>query len=181
MVATYQHLLTSISPLLRYQELAHLLGTQVTVASLETLESDIRSALKLPLLENAIWEVKADRFLKGALTKYGLIDASFQVYSTWLGEDFQQGASLLEYLNFKPDETPSNDGLAYTVLESLADELQLGLTWLKLFLRADPPPRLETGHSSQELPADYFPKTFTIEDACLSNSSYVWFWKHFYW
>jgi hypothetical protein len=30
------------------------------------------------------------------------------------------------------------------------------------------------------LPVDYFPRAFTITDACVTNADFVWFHKHFY-
>jgi hypothetical protein len=30
------------------------------------------------------------------------------------------------------------------------------------------------------LPDDYFPRTFLVEDACVTNTGWVWFNKHFY-
>lgn len=32
----------------------------------------------------------------------------------------------------------------------------------------------------REPPPDYFPRTFTVTDACITNASLIWLGKHFY-
>jgi hypothetical protein len=150
------------------------------ISSLETLEFDIRSAVTSPLLDNSTWEIKAERFVQGALAKYGLIDAEFKVPASWLESNYQQGESLLTALGFDVAGVP-DDSLEYAVLETLYDELKLGVTWLKLFLRAKPTFSENTSIPVKKLSADYLPRTFIVEDACLSNAGIVWLTKHFYW
>jgi hypothetical protein len=48
-------------------------------------------------------------------------------------------------------------------------------------LQSERPPR--NSLSRQQLltiPNGYLPRSFRVEDACVTNASSVWLWKHFY-
>ena len=62
-------------------------------------------------------------------------------------------------------------------LDLLVEDVEANEAIIKLFLKTV---KAQSMSRSLKLAANYFPRTFVVEDACLTNSSYVWFNKHFY-
>jgi hypothetical protein len=62
------------------------------------------------------------------------------------------------------------------VLEELVRDLDAPHAFLKLFVE------VEGGVDMRariNLPPGYFPRAFTVVDACVTNASFIWFAKHF--
>lgn len=63
------------------------------------------------------------------------------------------------------------DGANLCLLE-LEEDISKNNTYIKIFLHGQPfsPP---VDFRNFQIPADYFPAQFTVEDACIANSGYV--------
>jgi len=105
------------------------------------------------------------------------------------------GIPLLKQLGFviEPEPQPpvSAEGDLWdddpTCLAELAEDLNAQQLVVRLFLElpqgsAGLPKPGEPANLFEPftLPTDYFPRTFTVSDACITNAGFVWFHKHFY-
>lgn len=194
--------LKKIAKDIRYCPLLDIIGQEIEMSSLETIEADIRKTLgdlfpKESVLISTIQPM--------AIAKYGILDLEFQVPNPILEANYQNGISLLGELGFvnQPEQYPNihQIDLDFAFLADLADDpfclielaqdISKNQTFLKLFLTGQPV--LEARNLEQmsaqtarrffdnlTLPSDYFPQTFRVVDACFTNASFVWFHKHFY-
>ena len=171
---------------LRYCSLPNLIDRRIEVCSLETFESDLFSILGGDLPADSRLVSPDRRHLEIGLAKYGLIDVKLFVSSKHLAACSLINGETLRELGFIP--TPEEieyvspnalepDGEDIGLLDLLVEDVETNEAMLKLFLRVteSQKPRL-----SLKLADDYFPQLFIVEDACLTNSSYVWLNKHFY-
>lgn len=171
---------------LRYCSLPKLIDRRVEVSSLETFESDLFAILggDLPVDGRLISPDKVH--LEGAIAKYGLIDVKLSVSNRHLASCSLIDGETLRELGFilSPKEKDSlsknaleAEGEDVGLLDLLVEDVEANEAIIKLFLKtAEAQPR----SPSLKLAANYFPRTFVVEDGCLTNSSYVWFNKHFY-
>ena len=188
-------LLRKVAKELRYLLLTDIIGSRVTIHSIETIQADILHSLSPPLPATAVLERPEQRFLIGALIKYGLMDLTFAIPEPIATGTDAPGILLLQQLGFviAPKQHPavSADGAMWsddpTCLAELADSLNMHHFVVRLFLELPPdtdglPPLDDPAHwfAPFRLPTSYFPKTFTVSDACMSNAGFVWFHKHFY-
>jgi hypothetical protein len=105
--------------------------------------------------------------------------------------DTQRGVALFKELGFilPPEDRADfadmfgdDDQLFF---ERLIEDLDAQSCVLKLFLedgigfeaRME---RIKATSPLLTLPSDYFPRELTVTDACVTNSGFVWFTKHFY-
>ena len=171
---------------LRYCSLPKLIDRRVQICSLETIEADIFSILGGDLPADSRLILKEQKYLEGAITKYGIIDAEFSISTRHLAMCSLIDGDTLHGLGFisSPEEkeyvakntlTPDEEDRG--LLDFLADDVEKNEAIIKLFLKADAPQSLQL---SLKLPEGYFPRTFVVQDACMTNSGYVWFNKHFY-
>ena len=174
---------------LRYRSLGHLLGRVVEVSDLDQIEDAIRLSLGTDLPDDCRLSGPELRFREGAVAKYGILDLRFTVPGDLLAGDVLSGVSLLRELGYLPEEPagpqhPVCDDPAWC-LEMLQDDLDKGLTWLRLFLEGGRPGEGAWvngpgGQVSLRVPEGYLPRAFRVTDACVTNASGVWLWKHFY-
>lgn len=171
---------------LRYCSLPKLLDRRVEVSSLETFESDLFAILGGDLPADSRLVSPDKRHLEIALAKYGLIDVKLSVSSKHLAACSLINVETLRELGFvsTPEEkeyvsqnTLEPNGEDIGLLDLLVEDAEVNEAMIKLFLKTTEShsPRL-----SLKLADDYFPQTFVVEDACLTNSDYVWLNKHFY-
>jgi hypothetical protein len=164
---------------LRYRALPDLIGHEVQINSLPTIDADLRRMLAAHLPENALYTPLPSGEAEEALAKHGIIDASYIVPADMLDQDFDSGPDLLSWLGFIMDsaEERAFEVIARLVGDKLDDatdllllkeELEAGDTYLRLFLN--------DVQSSGTLPG-----VFVIEDACIANAQSVWLHQHFYW
>ena len=171
---------------LLYCSLPKLLDRRVEVCSLETFESDLFAILGGDLPVDSRLTSPDRRHLEIALAKYGLIDVQLSVSSRHLAACSLISGETLRELGFisTPEEKdyisknalePDKEDIG--LLDLLVEDVEANEAMIKLFLKTTESrsPRL-----SLKLADDYFPQTFVIEDACLTNSNYVWLNKHFY-
>lgn len=166
---------------LRYRPLPELVGQEIMIHSVESVEEDLREALAPFLPGQAQYEWPHSPFLERTLAKYGILDVTFRAPASLLQGEAEQGVPLLKKLGFLPDPsileqmplTFENDP---TCLAELHDDLSEESTFLRLWLASEPP----QGESPLALPPSYLPRRFKLRDACMANATLVWFHKHFY-
>jgi hypothetical protein len=185
---------------IRYRSLPELIGRRVAIHGIETVGTDIRESLGDLLPDEC--ELISPINLP-AIAKYGILDLEFTVSESVLTSNCQSGIGLLKETGLvcARKTPPGTKGAGITsepltgdtgILEELAEDIAKGQTLCKLFLKAEPArmmPDLEqmSRQARREfftdltLPADYFPREFAVIDACLTNTGFVWFVKHFYW
>ena len=163
---------------LRYETLTGLLDRQVTVQSFESADSDLlpvigdyvdRDSSTPPLLHSG----------GGVHRKYGFLDVYLRGKSELLTKEARSGIPLLLSLGLISRE----DGDVFMCpddFEQMAHDIAQRQTHLRLIMVDEgfDPARHRLGMID-----DYtrkFPIQFRITDACVSNSAYVWRWKHFY-
>lgn len=181
----------SLARTIRYRELSNLIGREITVHSIEGIIPDIQTALVDSLPNDSRLIGPQSKSLRVMIAKYGIIDLEFEVESSNLSSGFRKGISVLKELGFVIDPKSAEESASLarelfgdesddpTCLTQLGEELKQGKTVMRLFLRSE---RIQGmgSHLVGHLPSDYFPKLFTLEDACIANSGFVWFHKHFY-
>lgn len=171
---------------IRYCSLENLIDRRLEICSLETVEADIFAILGGDLPADSRLNLQKQVYLEGAIAKYGIIDAEFSISNRHLSACSLIDSNTLRELGFvlSPEDkevlsksTLGSDGEDLGLLDFLADDVEKNEALIKLFLRADTP---QSSKFALKLPKDYFPRTFVVEDACMTNSGYIWFNKHFY-
>jgi hypothetical protein len=173
---------------LRCRPLQRLIVRAVMVRDLAAVEDAVRSALGPDLPEGCRLLGPEPHYREGAVAKYGVLDLRFSAGEGLFGEDARTGVPLLRELGFLPGggEGPSHrvcdDPLC---LETLRDDISEGRTFLLMFLEGGRPGEGgrvagPDGKASLRVPEGYLPHPFLVADACVTNASGVWLWKHFY-
>jgi hypothetical protein len=182
-------LIKKISRELRYRTLNELIGTTIPINGLESVEQDVASRLDALFPENCRLIGPERKSMEGSTAKYGLLDLTYTAPSFLLESQYESGISLLKTLHFLigPEEAEEivremreldENFDDPTCLQNLNEDLEMKQTFLRLFLQTD--------HKAQGreilgiLSPGFFPRVFTVKDACATNSDYVWFHKHFY-
>ena len=192
---------------LRYQPLPYLLGRKITIPRITGTEAAVLRALETTFTARCTLQDSV-RQMALVLTKYGFLDLTFQVPLQLLSRQDQPHRSTLKELSFIAQE-PSGGEEDRSCLETLMEGIQEDKCWLRLFLFAEPATDtlkrlLEHYHKDAELMrptasvestvfrmekivsrmADAIdqrlPMTFTVQDACLTNSDCIWLAKHGY-
>lgn len=168
---------------LRYSSLPKLIGRKIEICSIETIESDIFAILGGDLPNDSLLISSENIRREGAIAKYGIIDAEFSISNRHLvncpvieRNTFRELGFVLspedkEYVTKNPLPNGDED---VGLLDFLAEDIEKNEAIIKLFLRCDRP------NLYLKLPKDFFPREFTIQDAYMTNSGYVWLNKHFY-
>ena len=172
-------LVKEVARRLRYRLLGHLVGRVIEVTDLDRIEDAVRIALGPDLPVSCRLVGPEPRFREGVVAKYGILDIRFTAPNNMLASDVSAGVPLLRELGYLPggEAGPQNRVCDDpTCLEMLQEELDEGQTWLRLFLEGGRP----GGHVSLRVPEGYLPRAFRVTDACVTNASGVWLWKHFY-
>jgi hypothetical protein len=200
-------LLKEVASKIRYRPLTSLIGLKVTINSYDTRISDIRESLG-NLFPDECECLNSSGY--GAIIKYGILDVVFRVPNTILASNYQNGFTVLQELGVigsaqkittieevEKMQDPSFyiDGSGLHYIWMFIDS---NLTLFKLFFRGKSAftsrsflkrmilkskRKRMSGvefYRNLSLPHDYFPHRFKIVDACLTNSSSVWFEKHYY-
>lgn len=165
---------------IRYHTLPDWVGKQVVVNGIDSIEQDVKRGLELLLLDRGTLVEVERKFRQLALAKYDLLDLSFTLQSEWIWNVEIRGIPLLKQLYIVPPlaEDKLDRAFQLDMLDKLAEDIEQNKVYLLLFLRAL---ELRTVKSRLlSLPDDYFPRTFVVEDACITNTDLAWFNKHFY-
>ncbi len=178
-------LIKSIARGLKYSSLDGLIGQTTNITSLATAENEVRKLLQRNL--DGQFEVLPSKAksLQGTIAKYGIIDATFDARNVVMAE-FESGLPLMKRLNLLqdlPDDDEFAREIALDVLQGLVGEIERGKTLAKVFLRTNVSiysVRERISFVTNGLPTDFFPRTFVVEDACVTNADSVWLNKHVY-
>ncbi len=191
-------LLKKVARGLKYRSIPHIIGQEIEIHSFDTIIDDIfkAQAHSLPAKYEQI-----SRISPMAIAKYGILDLRFEVSPHYLGEGDERGIPLLKALGFiQPPDTNQEPEVSMESIEEkldphclaeLSEDIDKQQTLLKLFLTNESvlarydrermsPRELKDVLDNLAIPDDYFPRTFVIQDACYTNSNFVWFLKHFY-
>jgi len=161
------------------------IGRTITVCDHESLATTLAAALAFSF-EHQLVSPDRIHFI-AALAKYGLIDVELTAPVDLLASgEGPRGAKLLRQLFIAghPPENPDDvdpDDVEFW-LGAIAEKIITDRSYIKLMLRSEPADRRNALAWIQActLPAGYLPRTFEIEDACVTNCSMVWLLKHFY-
>lgn len=178
-------LIRALARNLRYRELTHLIGKHLHVHFVYTIEDDIRAAFESDFPAESKLIHPATDYIERALTRYGLLDLTFETPKDLLNAEFESGVTLLERLGFMDNaemvelakELATDDDP--TCLDELDRELQQGKTVIRLLLKAEERGGYHSGILIHPTPG-VVDTDFVIEDAAVTNSGFVWFHKHFY-
>ena len=171
---------------LRYCSLPKLIDRRIEISSIKTVEADIFAILGGDLPADSRLIVRERKYLEGAIVKYGIIDAEFSVSMRHFSAcSLIDGATLRELgfvlspedKDYVSQKVLADNGGDAGLLDFLADGVEKNKAMIKLFLKTN---ALQSPHFSLKLPENYFPQIFVVADACMTNSGYVWFNKHFY-
>jgi hypothetical protein len=190
--------MTGIDPLflkdvarqLRYRDLPGLTGSSVLIKSADKVEADIKAALSHELQFETHLIGPEQKYISGAMAKYGLLDLTFSAPGSLQRGEYESGIHLLKRLGFLPEgeQAEALSELSHvlgekeddpTCLLELYEDISLDQTLLRLFLESDRIPGMGP-HIPGKLPDDYLPRIFKVTDACVTNAEFVWFHKHFY-
>lgn len=184
-------LLKAIAREIRYRELDFLIGQEIKLSTFESIESDLKEFLRVNLISHVTSLDTSPKTMSGTMAKYGFLDITFRVDPILLEQSCRSGLELLKdlrFIDFDATLKEVKDGFQEDAqivtdnlicLEQLNESLSSSKTFLRIFLESE---RIKGkgSHMFGILPPDYLPKTFTIRDACIANSDFVWFHKYFY-
>lgn len=174
-------LLRRLDRSLVYTSLDQVVGKRARVASAESALDDVIAALAEHLPITVTTNGPDLRHLEGAIAKYGLLDLTYGIASTTLPID-RPGISLLRGVGLVEGSEPDPDGLfsADDFLNEMVLEAEGPDLYLKLFLQTEIETPAEMMRFSGSLPAGFWPATFIVNDACLTNARSIWLMKHLY-
>jgi hypothetical protein len=118
----------------------------------------------------------------GAIAKYGILDVTFGVRATPL-EIRRPGLGILRSLALVDGEEGSDaDDLIDGFLGDLTTESEARELYLKVFLRTEDslPGIGALQRLRQGMAPGFWPHSFVVRDACLTNAPSIWLSKHFY-
>ena len=176
-------LIKRIARQIRYQSLDSLIDETVSASSIDSIESEIQAFIQQSCPDGTFSGPPRSN-LVGTLTKYGILDLEFRMSEFLLVPELRTGIRLLKELGYlpRPDkisdaEKESNRGY----LEGLDESIDEDGILLKVFL-IDPNFQISSDRilQVQDHSRIPFPIEFSVVDACVTNSGYVWINKHFY-
>lgn len=183
--STFIYRVLEVAHGLRYRSLEHLIGRKFTVHSEASAEQDFAEAIGEYLDSSRIGE----RLLPigtGTHRAYGFLDLALPAKIELAESSLLRGIPLLRELGFltREEEGPF---LCPHDFEVLVSDIRKGEACLRLLAQDEAwrsRARTWWRKGGRTSPAEYqpvFPLRFKIVDAGITNSSYVWRWKHFYW
>ncbi|MEZ6123760.1 MAG: hypothetical protein R3C49_11360 [Planctomycetaceae bacterium] len=173
---------------LRYRTLQQMIGKTVAVTTQPRIVDDV-STFVADFAHGCTFTGPEQSCLDGQIAKYGLLDLRFKAPSTMLDSESAGGVPLLRELGFVTgDMQKSADdpgGSAGSCIEELGEDIAKNTTHLLLLLKSFNPDVTEMSITDRlarmKKPSIIeFPITFSVVDACVSNSLFVWMNKHFY-
>src|SRR5262249_59244024 len=98
----------------------------------------------------------------------------------------QRGVPVLReqgYLDSEEVEEPEIATMAGGCFDMLVEDIDKGSCHIRLFLEAEKPrdrrnPAVFREMIRMQLPDDYFPRTFVVFDACVTNADRIWLFKY---
>jgi hypothetical protein len=165
---------------IRYHALPDWIDKQVVVNGLGSVEQDVQQGLNDVLLEQATLVEFDLRRRQLALSKYGILDLEFLIEFEWVWNSEIAGVPLLRQLHLDSPLAEDERGreVQRDILEEISNQISQNNVYILLFLTTER--MLDWKKHLLSLPDDYFPRTFLVEDACVTNTNWAWFNKHFY-
>ncbi len=173
---------------LRYRPLP-IIGQRLVIETLDDVEHVLRQLVTPWFSRDSVW---SGTDIEGGLAKYGLLDRECNVDVRHLDESIGavEALRINGFAPVEPDPDPALAAEERALVEGCLANIAEGLgpCVLKLFLNDDVPDasrfeylRQHLGaHHALELPPNYFPRAFTVTDACITNAPRIWIAKHFY-
>lgn len=168
---------------LRYRTLDGVVGRSARVASGPTAIADVLTALdgRLPPRIDATRQPAPP---PKTIAKYGLIDLEFALPPGAAPALPRLSRAEFRALGVLGRDQQSGDGaIDEACLDMFLEEVSEGSLLLKLILDAEGDERSVSErlrHTAKGLPGRYFPRSFRVRDACLTNAPMLWLSKHFY-
>ncbi|MBZ5530062.1 MAG: hypothetical protein LAO20_01405 [Acidobacteriia bacterium] len=191
----------------KYREISELVDRKITISSTAAIAQDVAAAAQPYLPSCGKLELRSENML-AVLAKYKMLDLSFATTIPLLSQADRVSRQTLVNLGFVPSReepaaTEDADDEDPTCMTDLVQDTQAGHEWLKVFLDLWPARKavtefMEAVKKAQRNPVPgqdafsvafeqllrevegLFPAQFRIRDACITNSDFVWFHKHFY-
>lgn len=187
-MASHNSLLLNVARNLRYRTLAPMIGQSLTISDRSRIATET-TAFVARFADGCCFAGPEQKYLDVQIAKIGILDLRFTSPSTTLASDAPGGVPLLRELGFVGRDWQElteeiGDDSAFC-LEELRDGIAENATHLMLFLQASNPKESEMSTTDRmarirDPSIIKFPINFTVVDACVSNSSFVWMNKHFY-
>jgi hypothetical protein len=190
--------LRNVARNLKYRALPQLVGIKITVTSVASAVYDVTVQMKDRLPAGSQFQGPEERYIEVVIAKYGILDLTFAAAEISWSSDDGAGIPLLEEFGFVVRESPTEEGPGLldsddpTCLAELQDDIKRQEAVIRLFLEERPKRNMKEFFSDSRkmeslsagdmdpLLENYFPKTFEVVDACLTNAGFIWFHKHFY-
>lgn len=189
---------------LRYLPLPHLLNRKITIARIIDVNTAVLRELNAELAKRCQLQ-DSHRQMALLLSKYGFLDLTFTAPAEFLPRNQRSLKSVLRDLNLIGSGAKKTDRAC---LDTVAEGIQEGRCWLRLFLFGEPAtdalkrvfeeyrrstaPRAVTSFESTTFRVEKtvsrladcvdqrLPITFSIQDACFTNSDAIWLATHGY-
>ena len=158
-----------------------MIGKRVRVVSAESAHGDVIAGLAEHLARSVTTRKPPLHYLVGAIAKYGILDLTYGTTSP--SEQIPRpGIGILRQMSLRDDASAGQETLGDELfLEDMVRECEGPQLYLKLFMHVDPSPSAPRASAlSHRLPPDFWPATFVVDDACLTNARSIWLMKHFY-
>jgi hypothetical protein len=171
---------------LLYSTLDQVLKRSVRIASCETAFDDVFQGISAVTPLPAATGFQEEETAFGALVKYGLLDLTlgltaspYALKPARLGT--LRSVGLVD--GYSGEQSPDWDD---PFLTELASDAEAGDMYLKVLLQS--PHIAVERETAQEimhrvengLPGNFWPHSFVIEDACVTNAKSIWMAKHLY-
>ncbi|BDD05445.1 hypothetical protein AUTU_29280 [Aureibacter tunicatorum] len=180
-MATYT-IFKQISKGLKYKELSDIIGKEIHLSA--TSENTIKE-IDETLASSLDFDIKKTNKAKwsNALAEYGKIDIQYELNEK---DDFESLSGLdtlrlNKWLDNNLSENSSSQELIQNIYDNMREEVSSDKTYLKLSAKVCEK-RLNASDEEQIIKTidEKHPIRVEITDACLTNYSGVWMWKHFY-
>jgi hypothetical protein len=173
--------------LFRYATLQQLIGRRFTVSTHESLRDEL-THLGSELTVHATLLHEDVRNLYLQIAKYGILDVRLGVASDTFDCNFQSGKRIIRELGFGSDSAsewaevfPEFEGLMPDIASDIRENKWFLMIHANIVGNVRPGRDLvESIRASNDLTRLPLPAEFDIVDACVTNTMYAWFSKHFY-
>lgn len=170
-------LLRKLAQRLKYSQVIDILEREVIVRSPDSAQADVLEQLADGLPAELEPGGKDPVWIGATIAKYGLMDLEYGLPSEMGSGAARIGANDLRQMLKGNDPVEPFE----SVLELLLEDLDKTPTTLRLYLTTEHQWRADKQKYVHEgLPNSYWPLTFVVQDARITNSSLMWANHHFY-
>lgn len=166
---------------LKYQEISALIGRALYISSVASAPEEVLEQCR-DVLPVSTQFYKPELSVREKVVRgYGIFDLTYRVDSTVLAEIEPGGELLAQELGlFQDRDLMLEDEVGWEL--ELWTNLAERQSYVRLFLRMweELTPEERDNRRQHGLPSNFFVNSYRMTDACLTNSSWVWFSKHFH-